>query len=327
MATQAHIDRILAAIREIRAVPLDDVVVNREKWGPFTFEAARTDLELIFSMATHLSSLPIEILPDNFAEQIAVALEACRESIKKLIAFDPKQGNPNDMQQRLTNEAKSHAQQLLVSAQGWIPFLAYQRGDVQKNIDELSNAVQQARQVLNAARESTAQTKGEIDGIVVAAREAAASAGVGVFTSDFAGQAETLEAAAENWLKLTGVFGGATILLALASAFVAVPDAQLIQYMSSKVVILVTLLTATIWCGRVYKATKHQAATNSHRANSLRTFQAFVKAASDNPTRDAVLLESTRSIFALAASGYLDASEPAADTGTKVLEIFKGSRA
>lgn len=332
MATQAQIDRMLSAAKEIQAEPIDRVVANPSKWGPITFEPARRDLEMIVSMAAHLSTLPVEILPDNIAENITTALERCRDNIKKVLAFDLKQpGNISELQQQIMAETKAQSQQLLVAAQGWIAFLAYQRGDVQRNIKELTQAVQQAGQMLADAEAKAAQSREQIDGIVIAAREASASAGVGVFTADFSGEARTLQTDADKWLKLTAIFAACTVLFALATAFVPIAkdigNAQLIQYMSSKFIILVTLLTATIWCGRLFKAVKHQVATNNHRANALKTFQAFIKASSDNATRDAVLLETTRSIFAIAPSGYLDTSEPAAtDAGTKVMEIFKSSR-
>jgi hypothetical protein len=50
-----------------------------------------------------------------------------------------------------------------------------------------------------------------------------------------------------------------------------------------------------------------------------------VKATDDTATRNAVLLETTRSIFAIAPSGYLESGDSSADTGSKVLEIVKSA--
>lgn len=58
-------------------------------------------------------------------------------------------------------------------------------------------------------------------------------------------------------------------------------------------------------------------------ANALKTFQAFIKAASDDGTRDAVLLETTRSIFALSPTGYLDTGEPSSEPVSKLMEIVR----
>lgn len=327
MANDRQIERIRASAEQIRSVPVEELVENPAKWGIYRFDAARRDLDLVYGLALHLSTLPIEILPDSVAENVASALDQSGETLKRLASFNPTQGNPNDAQRALIQEIRSSAEQLLTITQGWVAFLAYQRGDVQKNVDALTKAVGDARRIFQDAQVEIQTTKNTIDGIVVAAREASASAGVGVFTADFSAQASTLETQASTWLKWTAGLGIVTVLAAVASVFVkvdpAATSAQVIHYMTSKLVVLLVLLTATIWCGRIYKASMHQAATNYHRANSLKTFQAFIKAASDDTTRDAVLLETTRSIFAIAPSGYLETTESSVDTGTKVLEIFK----
>lgn len=80
--------------------------------------------------------------------------------------------------------------------------------------------------------------------------------------------------------------------------------------------------TATIWCGRLYKALRHQSAINKHRANALRTFQTFTMAASDDETHNAVLMETTKSIFLLIPSGYLD-NESTSGNGLTVVEVVQ----
>ncbi|WP_204348685.1 hypothetical protein, partial [Serratia marcescens] len=74
----------------------------------------------------------------------------------------------------------------------------------------------------------------------------------------------------------------------------------------SKFFLLSVLIGATIWFGRTYRALKHLETINRHRANSLRTFQAFVKAASTDQIRDSVLVEAARSIFMIAPTGYVE---------------------
>lgn len=86
--------------------------------------------------------------------------------------------------------------------------------------------------------------------------------------------------------------------------------------------ILGLLFTSTVWCGRLYKAARHQSAINKHRANALRTFQACTKAASDDDARNAVLMETTKSIFAMTQSGYLE-NEAVPDGGLKIVEVVK----
>ena len=56
----------------------------------------------------------------------------------------------------------------------------------------------------------------------------------------------------------------------------------------------------------------------------MQTLQAFTKAAPDDQTKAAVLLETTRSIYAIAPYGYLDGTDaPAGGDQIKVFELIK----
>jgi hypothetical protein len=82
------------------------------------------------------------------------------------------------------------------------------------------------------------------------------------------------------------------------------------------------MLSGTAWCGKIYKALMHQSAIHKLRALDLQTFQAFSHAAADDQTKDAVLLQSTRSIFADAGTGFVD-THSSQDSDLKILEIIK----
>ena len=180
--------------------------------------------------------------------------------------------------------------------------------------------------MVDGTKKDIEKRRGEIGDIIVAAREAAADVGVAHFTVDFNAEADAQDLSAQKWLKTTAGLATGTILVALLMVFVPVKaDAttpQVIQIFTSKVVILGLLFTATIWCSRLYKAARHQGAINKYRANALKTFQAFTKAASDDDARNAVLMETTKSIFAIMPSGYLE-NESVPDGGLKIVEVVK----
>ena len=66
----------------------------------------------------------------------------------------------------------------------------------------------------------------------------------------------------------------------------------------------------------------HQASVYRFKALGLQTFRAFSSGASDAQTKDAVLMETTRAIFSVQDSGYIDSSS-GGDSETKVVEIVK----
>lgn len=178
------------------------------------------------------------------------------------------------------------------------------------------------------AKEEIKEKQGGIGNIIVAAREAAASVGVAHFSADFSTESTEQESAAENWLIATGILALVTLLVAFGVAFIHIDkdatSSQIAQLFTSKIVILGLMFTATIWCGRMHKAAKHLATINKHRSNALRTFQAFTKAASDDAARNAVLMETTKSIFAITPSGYLDGEVPS-EGGLKIIEVVRNA--
>lgn len=325
MATEAFTKQFHDLISECTQSPVDELLTNPD-WGKITFEGCRTELERTYSMLNQFKLLPLDLLPDGPTQQIVSTLPPIKQTIDRIRSFSIESGNPTGTRDQLVIQIKSQADQFFTAAHLYIPYLAYQKGDVQRNINELTRSVEEAGQLVDGTKRDIEQRRGEIGEIIVAAREAAASVGIAHFTADFNAEANTQDQSAEKWLKATAGLAAMTILAALLMVFVPVkPDAtipQVIQLFTSKIVILGLLFTATIWCGRLYKAARHQSSINKHRANALRTFQAFTKAASDDAARDAVLMESTKSIFAITPSGFLD-NESAPDGGLKIVEVVK----
>lgn len=328
MSTPEQVQKIIALADGITTTPIDQLVSNAN-WGSINFEAARESLSLLYGLCGHLKMLPLEIIPNSVAEAFTNSLKQAGSIVTQINTFKIENANPIASRDQIVAQLKQHAENVLTTTQSWIPFLAYQKGDIQKNIDALSKAVKDANKILEDSKIEVSEKSGEIAKIVTAAREASASAGVGVFTSDFDGQAHILETEASKWLKISMSLAAATVVVALISFLFPIDkdasNAQIVQYTTSKLVVLLVFLTATVWSGRIYKALKHQVTVNTHRANALKTFQAFVKAASDDNTRDAVLIETTRSIFAISPSGYLETTDSSSDANTKVMEIFKGT--
>lgn len=325
MATEALTKQFRELINDCTQSAVDELLVNPD-WGKITFEGCRPELERTYSMLNQFKLLPLELLPDGPTQQIVSTLPPIKQTIDQIRSFSIESGNPTGTRDQLVSQIKSQADQFFTAAHLYIPYLAYQKGDVQRNINELTRSVEEAGQLVDGTKKDIEQRRGEIGDIIVAAREAAASVGVAHFTADFNAEADAQDQSAEKWLKTTAGVAAVTILTALLMVFVPVKaDAttpQVIQLFTSKVVILGLLFTATIWCGRLYKAARHQSAINKHRANALRTFQAFSKAASDDDARNAVLMETTKSIFAITPSGYLE-NESAPEGGMKIVEVVK----
>jgi hypothetical protein len=278
-------------------------------------------------MLNHLKILPVELLPEDQTKKIISILPEIIKGLTEIKNFTIETANPINVRDELIENLKKQSNNLYSTAHIYIPYLAYQKGEVQKNINELNESVAKATKLIDQTKISIEEKGNEIDDIIAAARDASASVGVAHFTVDFTNEYDNLEKSAQKWLAATVSIALLTIISAFLISFVMpltsdATTAQIVQLLTSKAIILGLLFTATIWSGRLYKATKHQAAINKHRANALKTFQAFTKAASDESSRDAVLMETTKSIFAIAPSGYLE-NEMSSDSGLKIVEVIK----
>ena len=296
MASKEIIEKIKESLSEITAVPIASLITNQSEWGALNFEENREDLELIFSLCGQINTLPIDIVPENSANNFLSAIDAARNEVNKIRNFTIL-GNSNPTQQKfeIISQIKKASESLLIATHAWIPYLAFSNGDVQKNISALNSAVISAQQIIQSAKIDYEAKKIELDGIISAAREASAVVGVAHFTSDFSGKEIELEKNANLWLITTAIFALIVVFVSVCSFFIPLPidsgNAGLIQFFISKLFLLGILLMATIWCGKIYKGIKHQA---------------------------------TRAIFSVGSTGYLD-TDGNVDSSLKVMEIFKSS--
>lgn len=299
---------------------------SRAQWGSISFEKASSDFKRVFEILAHLSVLPLEYLTDTAISQIQASITSTSEVFKRVDNFNIEQQTPTAVRDRLVSEIHDQADQLYQHASPWVSFLAYQKGDVAKNIETLTGALTRAQALVDEAKTRIAARQGEIETIITQAREASAAAGAAVFIQDFKNEAAELSRRATHWLKITGALAFVTLAVAAVMWFAPAngsDTATVVQRFGGRLAVLVVLFTATLWCGKTFNALMHLSTVNRHRALSLQTFQAFSHAASDEATKDAVLMETTRAIFGSVPTGFLDAKASSVDHDLKIVEVAK----
>ena len=307
----------------------DADLISRRDWGTITFETAAQDIEVARSIAGDLSTMPLTYLTDQAAQDIIDRIPDVSSYLQQIDEFTL-EGNAEQNRDSIAAYLKEAVAGLHTAASQWIPYLAYKRGDFSANIKQIEAAVTETKHHLEEAETYAATRRQEIDKIVNLAREASASAGVATFTSEFDSEAKTLAQSSRWWLRAVGVLALLTITSAIGSFFwPALPeDANswaTLRHVVSKVSVIAILFTGTVWCGRIYRALRHQRSINRHRALSLKTFQAFVQATDDPATRDAVLMAATKSIFANVPTGFVEERAANQDASVSVLEIGKSA--
>lgn len=175
-----------------------------------------------------------------------------------------------------------------------------------------------------------AQVEAALDSI----RNAAAEAGVSQNSVHFINEANEHLSSSTIWLWIISGLSVALVSFALWGTGILVftgaedpgSSADLIlqiKFYLQKTVIIFVLIFALILATKNYNSARHNYVVNKHRSNSLSSFQAFVSSASDEQTKNAVLLQATQSIFTHQPSGYIKTDGENSSQGT-VIEVMRG---
>lgn len=324
MASEEAISELKKRLDRIGAIDRK-TLIHRQKWGEINFQDCQLHFDRTFSLVDQLGILPVELLPDQTVNPIKNAAEEVAKALEALDKFSiQSSGSVNTERQNLANQLRGASDSFFAQTASWLPYLAYQRGDVDRNIQNLTKSVQQAEGIVIEANRRIEARELEMETIISKAREASAAAGAAVFTKDFERTAAAHEDSAKRWLGITLAATVLTLGMAMFMWFwteAGLDQGQLFQKLSTKLVALAVLLSATIWCGRNYKALMHLATVNRHRAMSIQTLQAFSAAAADPQTKDAVLLEATRAVFGSTPTGYIDPG--GGDSDVKIVEVAR----
>ena len=127
---------------------------------------------------------------------------------------------------------------------------------------------------------------------------------------------------AKPWPRQRVLSVAAVVVLLVVWAPSAETTGEIVREIGGRFVVLTLLAFALGFTVRQYTSSKHNQTLNRHRQNALRTFETFVSAADDKETRDAVLLEATRAIFAPQPSGFLRAGHETESPST-IIEVIR----
>jgi hypothetical protein len=275
----------------------------------------------------NLSDVPYDVL-HNLAE---VAQQALNE-FKNIREFSLQKHPSNPQQQRdsFINQVRDRYDHYYQALTPQIAFFIRKESDIDEIEQKARDTVKALDELHTVATKRENEALGEARSILDSIRKVAQETGVsqqGVFFDEEAKKHETL---ALFWLKMTITVG--VLILVAATAFIIWPQRlpsdfttpQSIQLAIVKIILFSVLFFGLTLASRVYRAHRHNAVLNKHRYNALMTFQAFVKGTDDDPTKNAVLLRSTETIFSPSNSGFIT-GESENSSYPQVLEIIKSA--
>jgi len=299
----------------------------RYELGPLGFEESTPKLKAVWQLSSLILRGDLSAYPEEIAQELVQLYDVFTSGLSVLASFQIDQGQAavNQRQRAMQGITSVIAPLIegLVRAVSFglaaapppaIPSTAEVAEAIRRDTDELLIK-------LRAAEATASQTASAI-------QKAAATAGVGAEAKHFNDRANSHRTQGYFWLAATVVMGLVAGWYAWDLAFKAnfVPaapnDRTFYAQIAGRVILGSVLLWALVSAQRNYKAHRHNEILNRHRATALTTFETFVKGTSDSDTKNAVLVQTTQSIFAVQPTGYLS-SEPDPAPQTTFVEILR----
>lgn len=345
-AGQTALDNLknhLGAIAEFDAEQL----AEGNDLGSMNFEAGKDDFDDAINLAKETDALPLELLPLPHLQSLVAPAEQLLAALDEVSKFTlVGQASPEQQRDTLLTKAKTIHDAFDLKLFPCLPFLELKRADIQHIITRSAALLKSSVDALDSAETHATEKKAEIDSLVKSAKEAVAKVGVAQFATNFETIAKGHAESATKWLVGTGVLAVVTIVVAFVLVFVlpatatdasdtattfgkiialAMSDANAVQRIVTKLVVISLFYFAVVWSARNYRAHRHLYVVNNHRQNALMTFETFVKSAEGGDIRNAVLIEATRCIFSPSVTGYLGKNEE--HPSSRIVEIIKTASA
>ncbi len=265
-------------------------------------------------------------LPQRKREELTSTLNDMVKQFDIMEQFDPKQGDAwnsrNQIIQNFISRYNDFYNQITTPFDGYLGRKAYSK-------ELTSEFGKQAKQELDEIK----RVKKEIENtqkIVNEAASIASNTASAAYSVSFGSQAAYHKKIASNWLIAT-IF---IMVIAMVITIVVVLD--IIQQIGDinassnpeasilKAVVLTFLYLGIRFTSKNYSAHQHQYIINIQRSNVLQSMDAFRSNASDEPTKDAVLLAAVGAAYSQQETGFITTKEGAGADSNNIMDVING---
>jgi len=315
-------------LKELSQIHATDLA--RKDLGPdLNFESGVIFFSRTLSLFYALADSDLEDIPYQKLNELVGVAKQSLETFRNIQQFSIAKWNTNPIAQRdgFITQVRDQYDSVFTQASPVVAFTVRKGLDFKRLEDSAKATVERLEIFATDSQQKMAASREEAQQALEAVRKVASEAGVSQHAIHFKTEADKFESSAKPWLVWTVILASATAIIGLGLVIKAIywlptlTASQGVQLAIPKIFLFSVLLSATIWCGKTYRSNQHNAVVNRHRQNALATFEAFVKATSDEPTKNAVLIQATQCIFSPQQTGYIQAEPDVAVP--QVLELVR----
>jgi hypothetical protein len=315
-----------AVIEQFLNIELENLIREKELGNQLSFKIGEELFIRIIELFKRVNSVDFNSIPYSILASFEGQLNHAVSTFEQIKTFNPNSSNPVSVRDSLISQLEQQYDSYYSTA---VPILTaglLNSNDLNIERTKIKNALEEFISEKEKTKIESEKLVIEIENVLDKARQAAVEVGVSQHYTLFKIEAEEHEKISKTWLTRMVWLLIAIGIVGIALLFVPPHDTatiSLIQFSVTKIIVLSVLFYGLNLCTKNYKAHKHNSILNKHRQNALNTFETFSKAAgNDLQTKNAVLLEATRTIFSNQQTGYLN-NENESDSPNKIIEIFK----
>ena len=308
------IDDTKQKLEELSSISVPEIIRITELGTELNFVDINTELANTIRISKLVQNIKHEDIPYSAMKIFNANLKAVISKIEAIQGFSATGANPKQSRTASINNFRTAYDKYYTSS---LPLLIFSQLVNEERVSVLND-------VSNIKKQAAIELK-TIENIAESARNAAHDTGVSVHSKLFQNESDEHDKAANKWLWGTIVI----LITIIVAAICSVPFGlgynephQILQITITKIFILSALFYLLSLSSRNYKAHRHNGVLNKHRQNALNTFQTFSEASTDIQTKNAILLETTHTIFSNQHTGYLK-SDIDIDSSNKIIEVIK----
>lgn len=286
--------------------------LRRDLEAQLNFVELQSQFEFLRAFCQRLETFDLAPLPSSILAEGVTALDRIDQLAQPLAQFSvvkaTEQGRPvTDARNAVANAFREKFPGLLKQLTTLLAFGQFftKEASIEQRLLSVSGLESQLGETVANAQAISERLK-ELERT---AKDAAQKAGITRHAVFFHEEADAHEANAKDWLRRTALLAAGVVVLAGANLYLALSEPPLestaaaTYLIFAKLLVFTTVVSAALWCARVYRAHKHNAVVNRHRQHALSSFESFA-ASAEPDVRSAVLLQATQSIFAPQHSGF-----------------------
>lgn len=298
-------------LKTLAAIDVEEELIRNDELGQANFRPGVPIFKQTLDLFRELQVSQLEVFPEKVLNKLndraGKALNHF-ENVKKF-TLSGYSGDVVEARNKLLHDIEQEYETHFEVLQPHINYLLIKKTDFASLEQQARDAMARLEKFTADRRSEQERIQAEMGAALDSVKAAAAKAGVAQQSVVFNEQADNHAKQVRTWMWASAGFGFIALMYALVFfALLPIPTGtvgETIQSVISRLVVLSIILFGLVFSGRQLVAAQHNETVNRHRQNALQTFETFVQASDDSETKDAVLLEATRSIFSAQPTGFL----------------------